>query len=442
MSPRSSDSQASEIMQGVEFNDLADNRIPYDYEKRLSPGPMYLLSQQPTKPWKHESPTSSRILGHGFQCVELGGAKGEDICQKNPTHSAGFRPPLPDVHPGTPWHPPNNSSICEDWDFDQAFEFRNWPVKLTGTAYVDQNSTHFNPEDIHFGNLHDFGLDVEVQLDARPYSQPQDQNQTSNFLNNPMYQLFQPKDGSNHRLENIVSSSAHPSKSIKKIRSWFRPKSGDSSRASSKYADSHLTTETGDSGYFSGYASRISLEDIHNINPKSLEEFNELYRVACSTLHEPHSKSQWKDIPTCNYCSYSSIHNLAWSARYLKLEVFSLELQLKDVYDVCALDAAGNTALHYAAASGAGLKHIKALIDAGVNPYIANTAGELFVYCLRPLQPLIHLLELLQPQLAFDWRNNSGQTILHALALKMTDPGLRDAVFKLVAKSSKWISLC
>jgi hypothetical protein len=136
--------------------------------------------------------------------------------------------------------------------------------------------------------------------------------------------------------------------------------------------------------------------------------------VACFTLHEPHDKTKFKDIPLCTYCRYASIHNLGWSARYLKLEVFSSELKLSEVYDLAALDAAGNTALHYAAAGGAGLQHLKALIGAGVNPYIANTAGELFIYCLRPLQPftlepnsdclngndLVHLLELLEPQRA------------------------------------------
>jgi hypothetical protein len=128
----------------------------------------------------------------------------------------------------------------------------------------------------------------------------------------------------------------------------------------------------------------------------------------------------------------------------LKLEVFSSELKLSDVYDFGARDAAGNTALHYAAAGGAGFKHLKALIDAGVDPYVANTAGELFVYCLRPLQPftlepnsdcfdgdeLIHLLELLEPQRAFDWRDDDGQTIMHALALKIAEPELKAKIFK------------
>jgi len=180
------------------------------------------------------------------------------------------------------------------------------------------------------------------------------------------------------------------------------------------------------------------------MNIQSLKEFNGLYRVACHTLHEPQSKAQCKDIATCTYCRYSSIHNLAWSARYLKYEVFLSELKLEGVYDFCALDAAGNSALHYAAAGGAGYQHLKALIDAGVDPYIANTAGELFIYCLRPIEPftlepnsdclksddLIKLLKLLQHDRVHDWRDNDGQTIMHALALKITEPELRAKIFK------------
>jgi ankyrin repeat protein len=179
------------------------------------------------------------------------------------------------------------------------------------------------------------------------------------------------------------------------------------------------------------------------MNIQSLKEFNGLYRVACHVLHEPQSKAQCKDISTCTYCRYSSIHNLAWSARYLKLEVFLSELKLQGVYDFCALDAAGNSALHYAAAGGAGYQHLKALIDVGVDPYIANTAGELFIYCLRPIEPftlepnsdclksddLVRLLKLLQHDRVYDWRDNDGQTIMHALALKITEPELKAKIF-------------
>lgn len=126
--------------------------------------------------------------------------------------------------------------------------------------------------------------------------------------------------------------------------------------------------------------------------------------------------------------------------------MFLSELKLDEVYDFSALDAAGNTALHYAAAGGAGYRHLKALIDVGVDPYAANTSGELFIYCLRPIQPftlepnsdclrsddLISLLKLLQPERVFDWRDNDGQTILHALCSKISEPELRSRILQWV----------
>lgn len=128
----------------------------------------------------------------------------------------------------------------------------------------------------------------------------------------------------------------------------------------------------------------------------------------------------------------------------MKLEVFLSELKLEGVYNFGAVDAAGNTALHYAAAGGASFRHLKALIDAGVDPYAANTSGELFIYCLRPLQPftlepnsdclksddLVNLLNLLDPAKIQNWRDNDGQSILHALYSKIAEPDLRTKVFE------------
>jgi len=84
------------------------------------------------------------------------------------------------------------------------------------------------------------------------------------------------------------------------------------------------------------------------------------------------------------------------------------------------------------------------LIDVGVDPYIANSAGELFIYCLRPLQPftlepnsdclrgddLIKLLGLLQLERVSNWRDNDGQTVMHALALKISEPDLKSKIFE------------
>ncbi|KAF4622728.1 hypothetical protein G7Y89_g14300 [Cudoniella acicularis] len=230
-----------------------------------------------------------------------------------------------------------------------------------------------------------------------------------------------------------------------KFRSLFNKKSNGSFRSKKKYAASQYTHNTSDSGYASGFGSCLTLEEVQQINSQSMKEFSGMYRVACHVPHEPLRKAQYKDITTCTQCRYSSIHNLGWSSRYLKLEVFLSELKLEGVYDIGALDAAGNTALHYAAAGGAGFLHLKALIDAGVNPYITNTAGELFIHCLRPLQPftlepnsdclksrdLVNLLELLDSERIFGSRDNDGQTVLHALALKISEPELKAQIFKM-----------
>lgn len=148
-----------------------------------------------------------------------------------------------------------------------------------------------------------------------------------------------------------------------------------------------------------------------------------------------------------SWLTIAGIHNLGWSARYLKFEVFLSELMLEGVYDFSARDAAGNTALHYAAAGGASFRHLKSLIDAGVDPYAANTAGELFIHCLRPIEPftlepnsdclnsddLINLLNLLQWNRIFEWRDNDGQTVLHALYSKIAEPQLRATVYRLIS---------
>jgi ankyrin repeat protein len=141
---------------------------------------------------------------------------------------------------------------------------------------------------------------------------------------------------------------------------------------------------------------------------------------------------------------------LSWSAsaRYLKLGVFKAELKLKTKYDVTALDKAGNSALHYAAAGGASFDHFSTLIRAGVNPYQINTAGQLFLHCLRPHlrdigflgldgnliavfhADLVNLLNTFQPKGAFRWRDNEGRTVLDALASNIKDIELRTQTFR------------
>lgn len=435
ISPHSPGYQAT-LMQGIVLDDLANNQSPDRYGRDISLVPKDSTLEQLTRAWDHECIVSSPIMGFAYQYDSLNEqlnydqTEGENLGLDGYGHSATFQTPS-DMHPGTPWNPPNNSTMYESC-LDEAFSFQPLPAKTTGIASFEQNPGIFNPESFLVETSQEVSLGMELQSNAA-------------FFNCQRNEQSLPKHRPTHLFEiSNTSSAARSSNSIRKIRSLFRPKSGNSSGARRKYADSQLTTDTGDSGYMSAFTSTTSLEDIPDTDPRSLDEFNGLYRAACRTLHEPHSKAQWKNIPTCSCCRYSSIHNLAWSARYLKFEVFSLELRLTDYYDPGALDAAGNTALHYAAASGAGLKYLKALVEAGVDPYIANTANELFIYCLRPLQPfslepnsdcfdgddLIHLLGLLQPQLAFGWRDNNGQTIMHALALKVTEPRLKAKFFK------------
>jgi len=212
------------------------------------------------------------------------------------------------------------------------------------------------------------------------------------------------------------------------------------------------TASTRDSGYASGRNSpfRPSVESIH---PSSGEEFYGLYRVPCSVLHQP--KDHFKDVPTCAQCHYSGIHNLSWSALKLKLEVFKAETKLQgfgghnEVYDFAGVDAAGNSGLHYAATAGAGLDICSALVRSGVDPYQINTAGQLFLHCLRPstntfdwdkgtdtvefqleLINFLNSLQRLVGKCAFRWRDNEGKTALDSYVLQISDKSLREQTLR------------
>lgn len=215
-----------------------------------------------------------------------------------------------------------------------------------------------------------------------------------------------------------------------------------------------------DSGYASGRNSPLapSVDDTRP-DPSSLLEFKGLYRVPCKWLHQPKpivtfyipdskAMERFKETPTCSQCLYSSVHNLSWSAQYLGLAVFKAELMLDTKYNIAALDKVGNSALHYAAAGGAGIEHFAALIQAGVNPWQINTAGQLFLHCLRPHireigsegfddnlvamfhAGLIDLLNSFQPKGAFRWRDNEGRTVLDALASNIKDTEIRTQTFR------------
>tara|TARA_R110002060_G_scaffold70741_4_gene79358 strand:- start:1194 stop:1571 length:378 start_codon:yes stop_codon:yes gene_type:complete len=102
-----------------------------------------------------------------------------------------------------------------------------------------------------------------------------------------------------------------------------------------------------------------------------------------------------------------------------------------DNIDSGAVDAAGNTALHYAAAGGASYEHLSALIDFGVDPYRINTLGQLFLHYIVAGQDLhisLFSLELVNfltslgsrgAVTALRWRDNEGRTVLDAIATRI-----------------------
>lgn len=420
-------------------------------------------------PWSRSSEVGSPALGPGLEGMHISrevperDAQSESgtLCRNGPTSISPDIDALKSASLGPPY---NGTTSSQSWSspdstFDQACEFPTCSMELNGAAYFSINNGSDRSQNPVLENTDghsllgidgsNFGWNGVGAAEYGPSplglsSMELDQDPTSSTQET--FRRVQRKAGLSEvkiPFPNLINTSSTTG-ARNKLRSLFKPKSRGSFYDKKRYPTSQYTRNTEDSGYASGYASCLTLEDIQRVDPQSLSEFNGLYRVACQNLHEPQGMAKCRDIPTCGYCRYSSIHNLGWSSRYLKFEVFLSELRLTEVYEFGALDAAGNTALHYAAAGGASFLHLKALIDAGVDASAANTAGELFTHCLRPLQPftlepnsdclkgddLIHLLELLQSERVFGWRDNNGQTILHALTLKIADPDLKAKIFK------------
>jgi hypothetical protein len=209
----------------------------------------------------------------------------------------------------------------------------------------------------------------------------------------------------------------------------------------------HHSFKDDDSGYHSGVgASSIGrsnsiMSQADSRRGSVQTELDRLYRVACHELHEPKFPNEGRDMQPCILCHYSNTHNLASIAKNLMVEEFRDELRL-DVYEIMAIDAAGNSALHYAAAFGASYSHLNALIDAGVPPYQLNTANQNFFHCLRPLgvgsdgynlssikASLFKLFDRLDSSI-MGQQDNDGQTVLHTLASQITEPELREQAFK------------
>jgi hypothetical protein len=408
--------------------------------------------------YKMSSPTSAPMLEYpSLSSGEYTNGEQSNLASPGLNQSVSRSVQAPTLSPETDMLPsiwsPGESNLDDVMSlFDQPDLFQDFNMELNGGAYFGIDTDSYDQNGAPPGDLQSKGSgqwESENNTGWKPSLSVIDGSCDTSSLYDEAIESFQRKSGPNSVRSPLqrLGSSGSNSGTRNRLRSLFKPKSAASSLSSGsrkKYAPSQFTYNTDDSGYATGHTSCLTLDQVRQMNIQSLKEFNGLYRVACHVLHEPQSKNQCKDIATCTYCRYSSIHNLAWSARYLKLEVFLSELKLQGVYDFCALDAAGNSALHYAAAGGAGYQHLKALIDAGVDPYIANTAGELFIYCLRPIEPftlepnsdclksddLIKLLKLLQHDRVFDWRDNDGQTIMHALALKITEPELKAKIFK------------
>jgi hypothetical protein len=167
--------------------------------------------------------------------------------------------------------------------------------------------------------------------------------------------------------------------------------------------------------------------------------------IQCTQSHDYGNPSQYRDFPPCRKCGFSKVHNLAAFASCLPFAEFKAEMDLMNSLELQAVDAAGNTALHFAAAAGASVSHLKALIDAGVPYSRQNTGKQNFLHCLRPARfrsqscnqdcfemGLDQLLKSLDPKLVFDHQDNNGRTVIQALASHINNGLSRQSTFEYV----------
>ncbi|KAH8647062.1 hypothetical protein BGZ60DRAFT_438046 [Tricladium varicosporioides] len=250
-------------------------------------------------------------------------------------------------------------------------------------------------------------------------------------------------------------------------RSMDRPK--PQARGPKAFNADRNSSSTFDSGYNSGRSSPfVQVLKRQPFRPAPKKPFAGLHRASSQTgdlhrgavqtcnQHEPQPYyeffspqpfNRYREVPTCHHCGYSAIHNLSWSAQYHKLEVFKSELLLDSKYDLVAIDSVGNCALHYAAAGGAKIEYICALIRAGIDPRRINTAGESFLHCLTPcfkqkehdfetkIFPtfkitLINLLNDLSRRCSgfFKWRDNGGRRALDAFVSRITEYDIKSQI--------------
>jgi len=135
------------LMQGIELDELAHSQSPNRYEKDISLVPKDAALEQSTRAWEHGCDISSPILGFAFQYDSLNEqlsydqAEGEDLGVEGSIHSPVFQTTHSDMHPGTPWCPPNNSTIYESCDLmkNSTFEryLRNlWKLRVLSKTRV------------------------------------------------------------------------------------------------------------------------------------------------------------------------------------------------------------------------------------------------------------------------------------------------------------------
>lgn len=264
-----------------------------------------------------------------------------------------------------------------------------------------------------------------------------------------------------HRLRKLPSLSSF----LAKKNNVFKPRANQvpplanresrhgSSRGTISSHGAPSTQYRRDSGYYStssrGATSTLYSGDSLMLQGEPLIEIQGPYRVDCQTLHEPKFPGECDRMIPCNKCRYSNVHNLGWISSCLMLNEFKDELRVEHYhYNFKALDAAGNSALHYAAASGASYAHLKALILAGVPPCQQNTAKQNFLHCLPPYDTrsndwdpnyfevsLMELLDVLEQKDVFGQQDNHGQTVLHALTLHIIDPEMRKQIITKFTRS-------
>jgi hypothetical protein len=304
-------------------------------ESGLCPLPEDQMLVESTELWGHDYGFGSPALGQDIDYTDINGeVRSAEGHLRSGSHgatsncSAGMQTFKSGPHsevPSSVWSPCSDGNSSQNFGtsastFDQAYDFESSAMEINGAEYFGistgsneshvalPNTTHslvgsrnsdlgweHGSEGPGYGQFPSTPSIMELDHDLASvqddFIQPIPRRSGSIDIKNP-FQSF------------ITTSSTAGTRN--RLRSLFRTKSGNSFRGGKRYATSQYTNNTQDSGYASGFASCLTLEEVRQINSQSLREFNGLYRVACHNLHEPQGKAQCKDIPSCTYCRYSS----------------------------------------------------------------------------------------------------------------------------------------